>query len=66
MPEDLGTIHTRDGGKRFGLITKKSRGRKKVEKTETSRLYPLLINDIYGPINWHIKEQLYILSRRLV
>ena len=44
--------------KRFGLITKKSRGRKKVEMTEASRLYTLLINDIYGPINCHLKEQL--------
>jgi len=44
--------------KRFGLITKNPEMERKEKKTEATRLYPLLVHDIDGPINWHLKEQL--------
>ena len=59
-PEDLRYIHTRNNGQEIWTTYQKSKGGKKGEKTEARRLYPLLIHDIDGPINWHLKEQLAI------
>ena len=62
-PEDLRTIHTRNGGQEIWTNFEKSKGGKKGEKTEARRLYPLLVHDIDGPINWHLKEQLAICEK---
>ena len=59
-PEDLRTIHTRNGGQELWTNYEKSKGGKKGEKTEPRRLYPLLVHDREGPISWHLKEQLYL------
>ena len=52
-PEDLRTIHTRNGGQEPWTNNEKSRGGKKGEKTKPRRLYPLLVHDQEGPISWH-------------
>ena len=57
-PEDLRTIHTRNGGQELWTNYEKSRGGKKGEKTKPRRLYPLLVDDLEDPITWHLKEQL--------
>ena len=62
-PEDLRYIHTRNDGQEIWTNYEKSKGGKKGEKTEAKRLYPFLINDIDGPINWHLKEQLAICEK---
>ena len=59
-PEDLRHIHTRYGGQEIWSNYEKSKGGKKGNKTKPRRLYPLLVNDIDGPISWHLKEQLHI------
>ena len=56
-PEDLRYIHTRNAGQEIWSNYQKSKGGKKGEKTEQRRLYPLLVNDVDGPISWHLKEQ---------
>ena len=62
-PEDLRYIHTRNSGQEIWTDYEKSKGGKKGEKTKSRRLYPLLVNDIDGPINWHLKEQLAICEK---
>ena len=62
-PEDLRTIHTRNGGQEIWTNYEKSKGGKKGEKTKARRLYPLLVHDIDGPINWHLKEKLAICEK---
>ena len=59
-PEDLRYIHTRNGGQEIWSNYEKSKGGKKGHKTKPRRLFPLLVQDVDGPINWHLKEQLYI------
>jgi len=59
-PEDLRHLHTRNGGQELWSNYEKSKGGKKGHKTEPRRLYPLLVHDVDGAINWHLKEQLFI------
>ena len=59
-PEDLRTIHTRNGGQELWTNYEKSRGGNKGEKTEPRRFYPLLVHDLEGPISCHLKKQLYL------
>ncbi len=60
QPEDLRHIHIRNGGQEIWSNHEKSKGGKKGNKTESRRLYPLLVHDVDGPISWHLKEQLHI------
>lgn len=59
-PEDLRHIHTRNGGQEIWSNYEKSKGGLKAHKTEPRRLFPLLVQDVDEPINWNLKEQLYI------
>ncbi len=62
-PEDLRSIHTRNGCQELWTNYEKSKGGKRGAKTEVRRLYPLLVHDIDGVINWHLKEQLAIFEK---
>ncbi len=59
-PEDLRYLHTRNGGKEIWSNYEKSMGGKRGQKTEQRRLYALLVEDVDGPVNWHLKEQLFV------
>ncbi len=59
-PEDLRYLHTRNGGKELWSNYEKSMGGKRGQTTEPRRLYALLVEDVDGPISWHLKEQLFI------
>ncbi len=59
-PEDLRYLHTRNGGQEIWSNYEKSKGGKKGETTDARRLYPLLVHDVDGPVNWNLKEQLCI------
>ena len=58
-PEDLRYLITRNKGRELWSMYRKSKGGSKGQKTEPRRLYPLLVYDIDGPIEWNLLDRLH-------
>ena len=58
-PEDLRYLVTRNKGRELWSMYRKSKGGSKGQKTEPRRLYPLLIYDVDGPIEWNLLDRLH-------
>tara|TARA_R100000655_G_scaffold20074_1_gene41592 strand:- start:199 stop:891 length:693 start_codon:yes stop_codon:yes gene_type:complete len=58
-PEDLRYLVTRNKGRELWSMYRKSKGGSKGQKTEPRRLYPLLVYDIDGPIEWNLLDRLH-------
>jgi integrase len=59
-PEDLRYLITRNKGRELWSMYRKSKGGSKGQKTEPRRLYPLLVYDTDGPIEWNLLERLHV------
>ena len=58
-PEDLRYLITRNKGRELWSMYRKSKGGSKGQKTEPRRLYPLLVYDIDGSIEWNLLDRLH-------
>ena len=58
-PEDLRYLVTRNKGRELWSMYRKSKGGSKGQKTEPRRLYPLLVYDVDGPIEWNLLDRLH-------
>ena len=59
-PEDLRYLVTRNGGTELWSTYCKSKGGKKGARTAERRLYPLLVNDVDGPVDWNLLQRVHL------
>ena len=59
-PEDLRYLGTRNGGKELWSNYQKSKGGKKGQKTDPRQLFPLLVHDVDGPVDWKLVQRVHI------
>ncbi len=59
-PEDLRYLGTRNGGKELWSNYQKSMGGKKGQKTDPRQLFPLLVHDVDGPVDWKLVQRVHI------
>ncbi|WP_232197265.1 integrase [Synechococcus sp. CB0205] len=59
-PEDLRYLVTRNGGTELWSTYCKSKGGKKGARTAERRLYPLLVNDVDGPVDWSLLQRVHL------
>ena len=51
---------TRNGGKELWSNYQKSMGGKKGQKTDPRQLFPLLVHDVDGPVDWKLVQRVHI------
>ena len=59
-PEDLRYIKTKRAGTELWSDYEKSQGGTKGKRTEKRRLYPLLVNDIDGSVDWNLQQRIHL------
>jgi hypothetical protein len=59
-PEDLRYIVTRNGGNELWSLYRKSKGGRKGARTEERRLFPLLVHDVDGVVDWNLQQRVHM------
>lgn len=59
-PEDLRYLVTRNDGTELWSTYEKSKGGISGDCTEPRQLHPLLVHDVDGPVNWHLRQRIYL------
>jgi integrase len=64
-PEDLRYLTTRREGEELWSEYEKSKGGTEGDCTEERKLLPLLVHDVDGPVNWHLRQRFHTRMEKL-
>jgi integrase len=59
-PEDLRHLVTRNNGTELWSTYQKSKGGRKGARTAERRLYPLLVHDVDGAVEWNLQKRVHL------